>query len=284
MACEDKINLDGKLNPGAPELVIDAFIADYPEKQKIVLSNTQFFYDNSTQKLVSGAIVQVTDMTRNLTFDFSESEQGTFYSNQNGDSILKIGNQYRLTVKYQGNTYSADSKMNRVVPIDAIHFLAAEKPNGDVIPGKYDVEFFARDAVGLGDRYWVRFYRNGRRNTDGSRIGIAYDAGFGSNSVVDGDVFILPIRRFIVSFDEEKDKWVDGENIRIELYSVTNPTADFLAKLSTQTNLNGGLFSQPQANITTNIVNSSPNGMKAVGWFSTSAATSAGTVVPVPFN
>jgi hypothetical protein len=283
-SCEDKVDLKGKLKEGTPALVIDAFLSNAAEKQTIKISNTQFFYDNTSQKLLTGAIVKVKDLVKDTVYNFLESEKGIFKSDKNGDMAFKIGHSYALTVEYNGLTYTSFTKMQRVTAIDSIKFIEAEKQNGDKIVGKYDAEFFATDFAGVGDRYWIRFYKNGVINTDPSNIGVAYDAGSGNAAVTDGIVFILPLRRFIINNNDEKKKWVEGDEITVELYSVSNETAGFIQQLETQTNLDQGLFSQPQANLPTNILSPNAKEKPVLGWFSVSAVSKATTRVPLEYK
>jgi len=283
-SCEDKVDLKGKLKEGSSALVIDAFLSNAAQKQIIKISNTQFFYDNTSQKLLTGAVVKVKDLVKDTVYHFSETEKGIFTSDRNGDFAFKIGHSYSLTVEYNGVTYTSFTKMQRVTPIDSIKFIEAEKQNGDKIAGKYEAEFFATDFAGVGDRYWIRFYKNGIRNTDPSNIGVAYDAGSGNAAVTDGIVFILPLRRFIINNNDEKKKWVDGDEITVELYSVTNETADYISQLETQTNLDQGLFSQPQANLPTNILSTNAKENPVLGWFSVSAISKASTRVPLEYK
>src|SRR3954467_4160061 len=60
-ACENTIS--PTLEQADPILVVDAWINSKPERQVIMLSQTQPYYDNTTPTGVSGAFVFVTDDT-----------------------------------------------------------------------------------------------------------------------------------------------------------------------------------------------------------------------------
>ena len=82
-----------------------------------------------------------------------------------------------------------------------------------------------------------------------------------------------------------EDKWKDGDNIKVELYSITEEASLFLSQVKTQSTLGDGgplspLFSPPPANVPTNIINPDANGNKAVGFFCTSAVSYIQTTVP----
>jgi len=284
-SCEDKIDLSNKLKNSEPQLVVDAFLNNLKESQTVILSGTQPFYDNTSQKLLSGATVSLSDLSSGAVYAFSETEQGKFMSALNGDSMLKVGHEYALNINYKDENFVAYSKMNRVVPIDSIQFKESEKINGEKKPGKFDAEFFATDAEGLGDRYWVRFYKNGIRNTQPELINISYDGSLGASTVTDNVVFILPLRQQINESGQDKE-YQTGESLMVEIYSISKEASFFLSsiqQLSQQSSGGsfGALFSQPPYNLPTNIQNSNEKGTKPVGYFSTSAAYQLSTTVPI---
>jgi hypothetical protein len=284
-SCQDEIDISNRLNSGEIQLAVDAFLHSDTNTQTIKLTTTQYFYDNTSPKPAIGALVSLTDIDFQKVYSFSESRSG-MYTCKGPDSMLVIGHRYRLDIHYSGEDYHAYSQMNRVVPIDTIKFEHNKDATGKELED-YVAEFFATDAPGVGDRYWIRYYHNRVRDTTVSNIGIAYDASIGANGTADDEVFILPLRRqYINNFD---NKWYDGDNIRVELYSITDSTANFLSQLSTQSDIGnngalGALFSPPIANIPSNITNVNPKGKKAVGWFCVSAATSQSTIVPNPWK
>lgn len=287
-SCEDVVDISDTLKPGTPELVVDAFLNNLPEPQTVRLSTTQYYFDNSGPKPATGAVVSVMDLQSQKIYAFSETSPGIYTSTALGDSMLKVGNNYQLSVEYKGDQYSANSKVGRVVPIDSIKFEEAEDATGEVVAGKYNAEFFSTDSVGIGDRYWIRSYKNDKRNTGSDNLGVAYDANFGPNGHLDGAVFILPLRQFVINEQELDDKFKDEDKLMVELYSITDETAFFFSEVVTQSQLGeggalGAMFSPPPANVSTNIKNNNEKGNKAVGYFCTSAVSRATTYVPVPY-
>lgn len=284
-SCEDKIDLSNKLNNTEPQLVVDAFITNLPETQTVVLSGTQPFYDNTSQKLISGATVTLTDANTGTVFPFTEMEMGKFVSSTNGDLMLVVGHDYALNINYKNENFVAYSKMNRVVPIDSIQFEEAEEFSGAKIPGKYVAEFFATDSIGLGDRYWVRFYRNGLRNLQPELINVSYDGSLGPSTATDNLVFIQPLRTAINETGKDKEYAVN-ENLMVEIYSINSGVASFLSGLAALSQQGSGgafgaLFSQPPYNLPTNIQNTNEKGSKPVGYFCTSAVDRLSTTVPL---
>ena len=283
-SCEDKIDLSSKLKNTESQLVVDAFINNLPETQTVVLSGTQPFYDNTSQKLISGATVALTDANTGTVFPFTETEMGKFVSSTNGDLMLVVGHEYALSINYKDENFVAYSKMNRVVPIDSIQFEEAETFGGEKKPGKYFAEFFATDSLGLGDRYWVRFYRNGLRNLQPELINVSYDGSLGPSTATDNLVFIQPLRTAINESGEDKE-YGPNESLMVEIYSINSGVASFLSGLASLSQQGSGgafgaLFSQPPYNLPTNIQNTNEKGSKPVGYFCTSAVNRLSTTVP----
>ncbi len=92
-------------------------------------------------------------------------------------------------------------------------------------------------------------------------INIAFDAGFSEGGNIDGLLFIPPIRDTINPFDEEDNEFLspfaDGDDVEVEIYSITNEAFIFLNEMALQINRPGGfaeLFATPLSNVPTNIV------------------------------
>jgi hypothetical protein len=284
-ACEDKIDLSDQLSNKEPQVVVDAFINNLAEPQVIVLSGTQSFFDNSTRQLLTGAIVTLTDASNGSTYSFNETTNGKFTSVATGDSMLVSGHAYVLNIKYNNETFVAYSKMNRVVPVDSLQFKQAKDFTGLVIPGKYRAEYFATDFPGRGDRYWIRFRRNAKLNTQPQIVSVSYDGSLGASTVADGGVFIVPLRQAINEVQVGKE-YLTGDSLMVEIYSIDSDAAFFLTSIANNArNGTGGafgaLFSQPPYNVPTNIKNINLKGSKPVGYFSTSAVSRLASVVPL---
>jgi hypothetical protein len=67
-SCEDVIN--PQLESAEPVLVIDAWINNLPDSQKVILTRTQPYFQNILPPAVSGATVTITDQKRNGIFFF----------------------------------------------------------------------------------------------------------------------------------------------------------------------------------------------------------------------
>lgn len=283
-SCEDVIDVD--VEEGISQLAVDAWITDQQGIQTIRLTLSQGYFDNNPAQPALGAVVTVVDNT-GQTFSFLDEDNNGYYlwNPSPADSTLgQIGNQYTLTIQYQGETFEAFSEIKRVPVIDSISYELKEEELGN--PEGHYAELFARDFQGVGDTYWIRTYKNGELLRRAGDINIAYDAGFSKGGNIDGLTFITPIREGINPFYEKENDnnvfdppYLDGDSIRVQIYSITEDAFTFLEEVQTQLN-NSGLFAEPTNNVSTNVRNLNPNStVKAVGFFGASAVSEKSGVI-----
>ena len=282
ISCEDIITPELPTND--PILVVDAWLNNLNEQQKIILSSTQDYLDSTSSPSVSGAIVQVSDDQGNV-FDFVESVPGeyvwqpTILKNNLGD----VGSSYTLNIQHDGKEIIAQSTMNRTSTIDSINFVRGQFPEGS-----YYAEFWSREEVGIGDAYWIKSYVNGIYQNGLDDIITCIDAGASSEgAVIDGIPFIPPIRRGITRFETDDDgdfisPFNEGDSLYVEIHSVTYEAFDFLNKTSIQINRPGGfgeLFAVSLSNVPTNLQVVNDNRFPVVGFFNISAVHGMGNTL-----
>ncbi|GAB4026311.1 DUF4249 domain-containing protein [Spirosoma koreense] len=267
--------IDAKLDTGPTELSVDANLTDQPGPQTIRLTQTAPYFDSNTPPAATSATVTVVDDT-GKTYAFLDPDNDGYYTWQptGKDTLGHIGRTYQLTIGYQGETYRASSKLNRVPPIDSLIFVKRKLNPLSKTEG-YRAEFYATDIPGAADYYRVRFFRNGELQNKTRNIIITEDGAFrGGSTVTDGLVFIAPIRLSI----NPDSLYALNDNVKVELQSLTSEAFDFWSGLRTQIS-NGGLFASPPANVPTNIINANTAGRKATGFFGTSAVRSLSATV-----
>lgn len=278
-SCEEIVTLD---SPKFDHfLVVQSTLTDQKGPQEIYLSQSQNYFDNSEPIVISGANVEVTDNEGNkYAFLENPAKKGAYvWTPKNEVDVLgKVGRTYQLAVKWSGESFSSVSKMYRVPPIDSILYEYSDalgRQSGEDKPKKgYDAQFFARDPMGTGDCYRVKFYRNGVLYNGTNNLTIMYDANFQKGAQADGLLFILPVRRSI-----SPQLYLENDKIRIELYSISEDQFNFYSQARQELN-NAGLFSRPAANIPTNVINTNPSSkIQGAGWFGVSAMSSLETIV-----
>ena len=284
-SCEDVINVE--LPKSEPIVVIDAWINNKSETQRIEVLKTIPYFENSFLPGTVNAIVRVEDLTENKTYVFEESDQEGVYTWEPTASEPRfgvIGNSYRLSVQLGGEIYEAFSTMNRVPEIDSISFRFEE--GNSFFPDSYFAGVYAVDPQGPGDAYWIKAWKNGQYLNKPSEINISYDAGGTPGAVVDGITFIQPIRDGINPFDQDENDdflppYEPGDSVFVEIHSLNYDSYVFLNEVAIQTDRPGGfaeLFAQPLANVSSNIgkAGESTQGAEAIGFFTVSAVSREG--------
>lgn len=272
LSCETVINT--KLDTGPSQLSVDGTLTDQPGPQRIRLTQTAAYFDNALPPVASGATVTVTD-NLGKTFAFTDADNDGYYiwTPATTDTLGRVGRTYTLRIQFQNDVYVAQTKMNRVPPVDSITFQDAQINPVSSERG-YRADFYARDFAGAPDQYRIRYYRNGALQNRTADITNVYNASFNNSSDTDGLLFIQPIRR---SANPEKLYQI-SDTVKVELLSLTLDGFYFLEELQTQLN-NTGLFARPATNLPTNVINTNPGGRAATGYFMTSAVQSRTVVV-----
>ncbi|MCS7018932.1 MAG: DUF4249 domain-containing protein [Cytophagales bacterium] len=269
-SCEDVVSVE--LAPSRPQLVIDAFIANQNAPQVIRLTTTNPYF-NTAVPPVQGAEVVVENLTQNRRFVFADTRQNGEYRWQpaGNERLGNLGDNFRLTVTYQGQVYTASSILNRTTKVDSITYEFRERPNfGDNKEGYY-AQFYGSDLPGQDDFYWIRAYKNGKPITKPTLINYAFNAvRGGSGAGSDGFIFIPPIRTRIT---DPQDPYQEGDEVRVEIWSINRPTYLFLEQAENQIN-NSGLFARPLENTRTNIISPANSSLPALGWFCVSEVSS----------
>jgi len=295
-SCEDDIYPE--LEKVDPQIVVDAWINNKPEPQKVILSKTLPYYQAKKLPPISGAEVFIMD-NEGKRYDFVEGEiAGEYIWSPTAEipSFGKVGGQYGLTVLFDDVQLTAVSYMKRSAPIDSVTFRAEKE--SFILKDGYWANFYAKDPEGQGDSYWIKSYKNGVFLNKASEINIAYDAGFSSGSNVDGIQFIQPIRDAVnpIEADDEGDGKIfspfsPGDSIYVEIYSITDETFNFMYQMALQTNRPGGfseLFATPLANVPSNIQSNLPGDKnRVIGFFNVSEVYGMGAYLdpdnlPVP--
>lgn len=273
-SCEDIVQLESPKSNNF--LVVEATLTNLPGPQKIMLTKSQAYFDNSAVPKISGAEVKVRDnMGREYVFVEQKDQAGTYVWQPNiaTEVLGKMGMTYQLSIKWSNEQFTASSTMRRVPPIDSLLYQfdeASGRQRGDDKPKEgYEAQFFAKDFLGLGDCYRVKTYKNGKLFNDPSNISVIYDGAFQQGaSASDGLIFNLPIRRSI-----SPELYLENDLIKVELYSISQDQFNFYSQARLELN-NAGLFSRPAANIPTNIQNLiATSSIQGAGWFGVSAVS-----------
>jgi len=274
-SCEEVVDIE--VRDGVNQLVVDAWLTDENREQKVTLTISQPYFEQSAPKPALGAevIVYNQDSTAHV-FKDSNNDGVYTYQPQQGE-FLKDNEQVALYVKYEGEEYYSISKLNRVPKIDSVAYevfsFPITPPNGGPKDG-FLAQFYANDPTGEGDTYLIRSYKNDTLRFKPTDITLAYDAGFSPGSKSDGLMFILPIRQSL-----NQTLFADKDKLKVELFSIPTEAYFYLLQLR-QESSNGGIFATPLSNIPTNILNlNSKSTKKALGAFFVSKVSTFETTI-----
>ncbi len=280
-SCEEDVYPE--LEAAEPQVVIDAWINNKSEPQYIRISETLPYFDSLSTSGIENATVYITDIEGNIRYDFVEITGG-LYEWIPSPAYPRIGtimNSYDLYINIGGEVYTSTSTLNRVPEVDSIVF--SYEPESIFGEGYY-AQFYANDMIGIGDTYWIKAYKNGNYLNKPYEINLAFDAGFTAGGNIDGGTFVEMIRDMINPFDTDEagdylPSYLPGDNVFVEIHSITNEAFTYLNELKIQTDRPGGfaeLFSVPLSNVPTNIVGTDPEELKPLGFFNISAVSSLG--------
>ncbi|MDJ1472616.1 DUF4249 domain-containing protein [Xanthocytophaga flava] len=257
-SCEDVIDVD--LKQGETLLVVDGWVTNQPGPYKVRLTSTAPYFTNQETPKVTGATLIISD-SEGVTDTLKESEPG-IYLTQHLQG--KVGNTYTLKILSNGEEYMAQTEIKRVPPIDSLTVKYHEESAFYEESGYY-IYYNGPEPVGIGDFYRFKIYQN---DTLLSGPG---DLTFAEDKLVDGN--------YIGDLQMNDDKaFRKGDTIRGENWAITEDNYRYYVELSAQIN-NGGLFSNPPANVRTNIHNNNSKGKKAVGWFGGAGVSSKEIVI-----
>lgn len=267
-------------------IVVDAWVNQKMERQRISVTRSQPYFDNRAPKKINNAEVIVYDLTSGESYQFEEGDDAYYWEPQSSP-LGTIGHTYRLTVFVDGEMFEAFSRLGRVPPVDSIEFSFNKK---DLLVNEdyFTAEFKAVEPAGVGDTYWIKAWKNGYYLNKPGELNMAFDASFTAGQSVDGQQFIIPIRKdFINPLDKDPKNeneilppYVVGDSVYVEIHSLDPMAYEFLFGVYFHITRPGGfaeLFSMPLANATTNILNIDKQSKTvAAGFFNVSAISGNG--------
>ncbi len=270
-SCEDVVQV--KIDQGSKLLVIDAFVDNQRNNQKIRLTYTDDFFNGQNPPGVKGATVVLKALSSNLSYNFVDAANGDYnYVLATTDTIAYVNHTYQLEVTYNGEKYTSVTNLVRTTPIDSIS--AEFAPKSAFNAEGYFCSLWAIDVAGPNSDYsWIKSFRNGKLYNKGSQINVAVDGAYSHGN--DGLIFIPPMAQGITSFD---DLFQKNDICRVEIHSISKETYNFLLQVQVQTT-NSGLFATTPENIRTNIVSPADTKMKGIGWFNMAAVSVAQKLV-----
>ncbi len=281
-SCEDVIEIESGFEEA--QVVVDAWLDNMNREQKIRLTRSQDYFDSNFTPSVSGADVTLT-VNGERTIVFIESTPGDYvWTPASENEIGNIGDTYELNITIGTESFKATSEMRRVPKIDSIGQVFEEEQLG--FPEGIYAELNVTDFVGQGDTYWAKTWKNDTLLNKPIELLVIYDATFDPGNELDGVPFIFPIKRGINpipddfdSLDDLPPPYAPGDDIYVELHSITNEAFRFWT-IAVEQMINGenGIFALPVANTRGNVIQQS-TGERILGFFNVSAVETANKVI-----
>ena len=227
------------------KIVIEALVTNTVAPHYVKVTKAVPFYSNQGSLPIDDAIVVISDDAGNLD-TLSHMSDGRYETSKVSGTP---GIRYHLLVIAEGKDYEATSIMPRLNTIDSAYATYYEK--GDFLheENSYYVSFVAKEPQDTKDFYLWKFYKNGELLNQKNDIMIA------SDELVQEDINGM----------EAPFPYQLGDTAKVEMYSLTEEAYKFYSGLNSNLNNEGGFFSSPPANPSSNITNG------ALGLFQTSA-------------
>lgn len=263
-SCEDVIQI--KLDEGSKLYVIDAFVNDLREDQKIRVVTNDSYFSNKSAPPVTYAQVMLVDLTSGQQYPFNYQSDGYYvFPVTATDTIAKVNHNYELKVTIDGFTYTSLATQKRTAILDTI-IASIGNPGGFGPPTQdstYSCLLFARDiADNNPDYYWIKTFRNDTLFSGAEDLNVTID---GSGGVVtdapQDTIFFTPPATFL-SF-KQYNKF---NTCKVHIHSLSRDNYFFFIQALAQIN-NGGLFATTPENVKTNIITPDDASTKAVGRF-----------------
>ncbi|WP_153799912.1 DUF4249 domain-containing protein [Foetidibacter luteolus] len=208
-SCRKVIDID--LNSADPKYVIEGIITNQQDSCKVLISKTVNFSDDNNVPSVSGATVTVTDEAGTVT-TLQETNPGTY---RTASFQAQQGKTYKLSVKIEGEEFTASSTMPLLVSYDSLYVTETQ-----LFDGKEKVATVQfKDPPGKGNAYRYVQYLNGKRE---KTIFVEND------ELTDGRT----INTELLIFDdddeedengEKKNKIRSGDTLRVDMMCIEYP-------------------------------------------------------------
>lgn len=211
--CEKEIDIE--YHDIEPILVIEGSLSQ--DGAEVALTLTTPMDEPFTNTYLTDAKVSIEDITGSGTFDLHPDDRGIFTSTLKGE----VGHTYRLQVERGGKKYSAECLMRPLATITGMEFSWIKMPYDEVALLQVS---FTDDTSKVGERYWLRLYRNGK-----AYKWTTVSDHLSSNDNI--DEVIMTTRRDLDE-EDEKDKLEAGDIVTATLVPVSLEMHDYLEALS----------------------------------------------------
>lgn len=255
-ACRELTELE--LPEQEPNLVIEGEITDTLSPHSIRITLTQNYFSKAPVPVVEDAVVQISDDAGNT--ELLRYAGDGFYVADSLEGV--IGRTYTLEVNWQGQVYVSSGRLLPEPTIDSlvVRFREATPP---VFEEGYYIYVYGNIAPGGSRQYRFKTYLNDSLYNDRTDLLVPDDRFFPDNL---SNVFLPYV---FEQFD----------TVKVEMYTLNPDMYTYYVELRTLLFNDGGLFSPPPRNPTSNIRNITNPKQPPLGYFQVASKESARVVV-----
>ncbi|SMG50598.1 protein of unknown function [Marivirga sericea] len=239
--CQEIIDID--LTQSEKKLVIEGRLVSESSFQSIKISESLNYYDTSGLSPFEEAEVILLDDNSNQITQFNYNSEDSAYTT-NSPIALSVGQEYTLQIVAKGERLEAKGTILKNATLDSLYYLS-------------DKELESIGQPSFGEGYFL--FVNGSLNNEGVEYfkldvtvndTLQNSRGAFSNSVLTSEFFgkeflALPVPG---SFEEE-------DSISLNLYTLNEDVYQYYVEFINLLFNDGGVFSPPPVNPTTNIKN-----------------------------
>jgi len=224
VSCEKVIEID--LDEAETRLVIEGNITTEAGRNKVILSTSGGYFDNSAVQPVKGARVRLSDENGNSEI-LQEASEGVYYVN----SLVGTENtEYSIEVTVEDNVYTAEEFLPVAVPIDSLYYEIDDfvRPGNGEEGDRYNMKLTITDPVDTLNYYRVVTYVNGELIAGG---------GFNFYRVLDDEL----IDGISITLTIRGTEAQVGDEVVVELQSIGFNTYSYFNDLNDAVYGGGGL-------------------------------------------
>jgi hypothetical protein len=262
-ACEEVIDIE--LNDEKQSrLVVDGRFTNQEKVHQIYLLRSTSYFSEEAAPKETGAQVNISSEDEEFPLTENSETPGLYETD-----VVKgtIGKTYTLDiVTKDGERFSSSLKMDTIGDIDSITYEYDFDPYFEY--GYYMLKLYAYEPAPKGHTYMFDIYLNGVLSNDTlDETSYETDEFFNDTYLPGVDIYYFP-QEYIVK--ETNHMHIDMLAISKEEYNYNNA---LLTETNYRTDLIGSMFSGPEANVPSNIVNKS-GGVNPMGFFSVASVVS----------
>lgn len=263
--CQEIVDID--LNQSEIKLVVEGKLINEQTFQKIKISQSLNYYDTTGFAPFTEAEVSLWDAQNGLIDSFLYSPQDSFYHSSTPIELV-IGEKYKLQIEAKGELLEATGEILENATLDSLYFLSAEelKNMGQAVFGEGYFMFVNGSLNNTGTEYFKLdvTVNDTLRNSRGNL----------SNSILSSDLLGKEFRDLPVpGAFKEKD------TVMLELYTLNEDVYQYYFEFINLLFNDGGVFSPPPVNPTSNIKNITNPENKPLGYIQFSSVQRRAIVV-----